>query len=333
MKTFIISILALFLVGAIVGGFIFHDKYRDIESKLHQSNENVSSLNDRIDQLTAENSKLYDQINKNIELDKKVTDLNNELKIATERNSQLENQLKDETEKITSLNKDILSLKDKTLKLQAQIQGEKSLEEEISRLQEDLGQEREAAISKEREASVLKDKISKLQAQIQGEKSLAQNKIKELKSVSKSLIAELEKQLKNKEMTIKEFKEKLTITLVDSLLFDFGKATITTEGREVLDKVINIVRNIHDMQIWIVGHTDNVPIKEEYLYKFPSNWELSAARASAVANYFQKNNNIDPKDLTVIGRSFYEPVATNNTAEGRAKNRRVEIVIAPKLME
>ena len=333
MKTFIISILALFLVGAIVGGFIFHDKYRDIESKLHASNESLSSLNDSIDQLTAENSKLYDQINTNIELDKKVTDLNDELKIVTERNSQLENQLKDETEKITSLNKDILSLKNKTLKLQAQIQGEKPLEEKISRLQEDLRQERETAMSREKETSVLKDKISKLQAQIQGQNFVAQSRIKELKSASKSLIAELERELKDKLLTIKELKEKLTITLVDSLLFDFGKATITTEGREALDKVGNIVRNIHDMQIWIVGHTDNVPIKNEYLYKFPSNWELSAARASAVTNYFQKNNTIDPKDLTVIGRSFYEPVATNDTAEGRAKNRRVEIIIAPKLME
>jgi chemotaxis protein MotB len=234
--------------------------------------------------------------------------------------SKLQGQLQGET-----------SLKGKISKLQGQLQGEISLKEKIRKLEKDLGNEQEIGATLQKETLSLKDMISKLQGQLQGEMSLTDSRIKELKSASNSLINELERQLKNKEMTIDDFKKKLTITFVDRLLFDLGKATITAEGGSILTKVGNILRNIHGMRIWIVGHTDNIPIKKEYRYKFPSNWELSSARAAAVASYFQKNNNIDPKTLTVIGRSFYEPLDTNKTKEGRARNRRVEIIIAPKL--
>ena len=331
MKNLIITVLALFLIGAIVTGVIFHGKYENAGEKLEASNEKLSSLNDKIDQLTEENSKLSDQINKNIELDKEIGRLNKELETAVGRNTQLEDKLRLEKEMGEYLKKEALSLKDMVSKLQGQLQGEKSLKEKISKLEENLRKQKEMWTSLKKEALSLKDMISKFQGQLQGEKSLAESRIKELKSASNSLIVELEKQLKNKEMTIRGFKKKLTITFVDRLLFDLGKATITTEGGSILGKVGNILKNIQGMQIWIVGHTDNIPIKKKYLYKFPSNWELSSARAAAVANYFQKNNSIDPETLTVIGRSFYEPIDTNSTKEGRARNRRVEIIIAPEL--
>ena len=331
MKNLIIFVLALFLAGAIVAGFIFHGKYQNTGEKLQASSEKLSSLNDKIDQLTAENSKLSDQINKNVELDKKIDRLNKELETAVGRNTQLEDKLRLEKEMGATLQKETLSLKDMISKLQGQLQGEMSLKEKIRKLEEGLRLKKEMEASLKKETLSLKDMISKLQGQLQGEMSLTDSRIEELKSASNSLITELQRQLKNKEMTIDGFKKKLTITFVDRLLFDLGKATITTEGGSILSKVGDILRNTHGMRIWIVGHTDNIPIKKEYRYKFPSNWELSSARAAAVASYFQKNNNIDPKTLTVIGRSFYEPLDTNNTKEGRARNRRVEIIIAPKL--
>jgi chemotaxis protein MotB len=89
--------------------------------------------------------------------------------------------------------------------------------------------------------------------------------------------------------------------------------------------------NVQGEQIRVVGHTDNKAILSEYRNKFPSNWELSAARSAAVVRYFQKEIGLDPKDMEAVGRFFYEPIASNETEEGRAQNRRVNIIIAPKI--
>jgi chemotaxis protein MotB len=160
---------------------------------------------------------------------------------------------------------------------------------------------------------------------------MAESKIEGLRSTYESLISGLERQLKNKEMTIREFEEKLSITFVDKVLFDFGRATITPKGRGILRRVGNSLKKIHGMQISVIGHTDNRPIKGDYRYKFPSNWELSAARAAAVVRFFQGETGLDPKGFEVVGRSFYNPVASNETKEGRAKNRRVEVIIGPEI--
>ena len=83
--------------------------------------------------------------------------------------------------------------------------------------------------------------------------------------------------------------------------------------------------------IRVVGHTDNVPIRAEYRTMFPSNWELSAFRAASVVRFFQYNVGIDPVNLEAAGRCFYEPIEKNSMMLGRAKNRRVNIIIAPKI--
>ena len=118
---------------------------------------------------------------------------------------------------------------------------------------------------------------------------------------------------------------------MDRILFDFGKASISPEGEEVLHHVGKILKEVEDRKIRVVGHTDDRPIHPGYRYKFPSNWELSSARASAVIHYFQEELGLDPTRLEAVGRSFYDPVVTNQTPEGRARNRRVEIIIAPEL--
>ena len=132
------------------------------------------------------------------------------------------------------------------------------------------------------------------------------------------------------EVNIKELKDKLSITFVDRILFEFGKSSISPQGKEILKKVGKILKPLEDKKIRVVGHTDNVPIMEDYRYKYPSNWELSASRAASVVRFFQEEIGIDHKNLEAVGRSFYDPIAPNDTKEGRAKNRRVAIIIAPK---
>ena len=141
---------------------------------------------------------------------------------------------------------------------------------------------------------------------------------------------DLKKQIQNQEVTIDQFQKKISVSFVDRILFKTGKATITSEGAKVLRKVGKTLKNVKDKKIRVVGHTDNVAIisKSRY-YKYPSNWELSAARAARVIRFFQKVSGLDPTTMEAVGRSFYDPIASNKTPKGRAQNRRVNIIIAP----
>jgi chemotaxis protein MotB len=203
------------------------------------------------------------------------------------------------------------------VKLEATLQKERS---EIASLNQKMARCEGRVSSLEKRLSDLRSQREDLKTQLD-----------EMKSTHTAMVRDLQSQIQNKEVTISALKEKLSISFVDRILFDFGKATISPQGREILAKVGTILKNVGAKQVRVVGHTDNKPIHPDYRYKFPSNWELSAARAAAVVRYFQHEIGLDPENLEAVGRSFYDPVASNNIAEGRAQNRRVNIVIAPKL--
>jgi chemotaxis protein MotB len=95
----------------------------------------------------------------------------------------------------------------------------------------------------------------------------------------------------------------------------------------------DVVNDLKRKKLRIVGHTDSVPIGEELRWKYPSNWELSAHRAAAVVRFLQNQCRVDPEHMEAVGRSCYHPVSSNKTPRGRARNRRVEIVIAPKYQD
>lgn len=121
----------------------------------------------------------------------------------------------------------------------------------------------------------------------------------------------------------------LVITVVGDMLFDSGKSKIREEAYPLLDKVAYVLKeNMAGFNIGIEGYTDNVPIRHS---NWKSNWELSTARSLSVLHYLVKEKGISPQRLSAIGFGEYRPVASNETKEGRSLNRRVEIVIQPKL--
>jgi chemotaxis protein MotB len=126
-------------------------------------------------------------------------------------------------------------------------------------------------------------------------------------------------------------KNRLTMTMVDKILFPSGSADISKEGKLVLDKVVNILKDVKDRRIQVEGHTDNVRIYSAIKTKYPTNWELSTARATQVVRYLQEAGGLDPAVLSATGYSEYQPVAPNDTDEGKSKNRRIEIVLLPLL--
>jgi chemotaxis protein MotB len=321
MKNITIIILSVVLAAAIISGLILYQRHLDTKASLLISKKGLSELHEKVAQLNQEASALHNQIRANA---KQLMELKN----AKESMAKLENTIKMKDQRLSQFKEKIHTL-------------ERDLEEErrakdaiLTDFQERLQGSQSHIRYLEEEVAKGHNEIQELQRQfinLKGQKALAETKKGQLKSTYEALIADLKKEIERQEVTIKEFKDKISVTLVDRILFEFGKATITSEGEKILEKVGEILKNIQGKQIRIVGHTDNIPIMSKYRYKFPTNWELSAARSSAVIRYFQKNIHLDPKNLEAVGRSFYEPIASNETSQGRAQNRRVEIIISPQL--
>ncbi len=156
-----------------------------------------------------------------------------------------------------------------------------------------------------------------------------EQEIARLKSTYDQLVRDLKREIEAGEIKVTQFRDLLTVNLVEKILFDSGKAKIKPRGLEVLTRVGEILKGTADKQIRIEGHTDNVLIGRALVGKFPTNWELSTARATVVARYFQEKVRIPPERLAAAGFAEYRPVAPNTTAEGRAQNRRIEIILAP----
>jgi len=160
------------------------------------------------------------------------------------------------------------------------------------------------------------EKISKLK-----------NDMSELERAKSELEKRLQDEINNKQVKVEMQDKGLVITFVSEVLFDSGKAKLRHDSYSKLDKVASVLNTtVADLNVGVEGHTDNVPIKRS---GWKSNWELSTARALSVLHYLSDKSVAEPR-LAAIGYGEYKPVTTNDTKEGRQKNRRVEIVILPK---
>jgi len=320
------------------------ERMKELGNAIRLKDHALSGLDEKVGQLNEENSRLASQTAENAEgmkelgnairlkdqalsgLDEKVAQLN-------EENSRLASQITENAERMKRVENAELRISQLESAIRLKDQALSGLDGKISELEEGSEEERKIGESLRRELSSKDTMVAVLEEKLKGEKSMAKARIEELKSTYESLISQLKRELENKEMTISEYEEKLSITFVDRVLFDFGSATITPGGKGIITRVGDSLQNVQGMQIRVVGHTDNRPIRKEYLWKFPSNWELSSARAAAVVGFLQRECGLDPKSFEVVGRSFYRPVASNETDEGRAQNRRVEVIIAPQIGE
>lgn len=134
--------------------------------------------------------------------------------------------------------------------------------------------------------------------------------------------------LDDKDINIKVDKGVVYIDISDKLLFNSGKYDVTPQAKVVLGKVAQVLKNQPDIEFMVEGHTDSVPFRKGVLL---DNWDLSVKRATSVVRILQNEYGLDPAKMAAAGRSEYKPVASNETAEGRAANRRTRIVILPQL--
>ena len=221
-----------------------------------------------------------------------------------------------------------------TIKLNACLEDKQNLNQQITRLNNTnaalLNNVGDLATLSKKEAESLERSLESIK-----EKDLAiqsmRDAISKKDSVTLALVTSLKGALGNmadEDIEINVEKGVVYVSISDKLLFDSGRYNVTDRAKEVLGKVATVVKNKPDIEFMVEGHTDDKAIKTSM---FEDNWDLSVKRATSVVRILQDEFGVAPARMTAAGRSYYVPVATNETAEGRAKNRRTRIVVLPKL--
>ncbi len=204
---------------------------------------------------------------------------------------------------------------------------------EAERNMKEVGAQKERADTAEAKSADLSKRLTELEAKSAADAAEAEaqrQRAETLQAKSKeyeSLAASLDKEIQAGQIKLSELQGKVTVRMGEKVLFPSGSATISKEGMATLKKIAEAFSSVKDRMIRVEGHTDNVPIQTA---RFPSNWELSSARAIAVVRYLQQLG-IDPKLLAAAGYGEFQPIADNDTKEGRADNRRIEISLAAPL--
>jgi chemotaxis protein MotB len=200
-----------------------------------------------------------------------------------------------------------------------------ALKQEKTTLEQQKGELESQKTTLENDIAALKRQNSSLE---QEKASLTANSQQTQKQYEE-LVKGLAQEVKKGELQVKQYKNMLSVDLAEQIFFDSGKATLKKGGKEVLKKVGNALKGYENKIIRVVGHTDNVPVAKSLRATFPSNWDLSVARAANVVRYLQEVG-VPPERMVAAGRAEYDPVASNDTPEGRQKNRRIEIMLLDK---
>ena len=143
------------------------------------------------------------------------------------------------------------------------------------------------------------------------------------------LVRDLDQEVKKGQLQVRQYKDMLTVEVAEQLFFDSGRATLKESGKALLKKLGEALKGHDDKVIRVVGHTDNVPIGKAMQAQFPSNWDLSAARATTVVRFLE-GAGVPSERLLASGRGEHSPVASNDDPDGRRKNRRIEITLIDK---
>jgi chemotaxis protein MotB len=157
--------------------------------------------------------------------------------------------------------------------------------------------------------------------------------IKEKEQVTKAqhqMEDQMRTALQSKDVTISELQGKLTVNILDRVLFASGEADLKPEGEKVLSQLASVLTQHTNRQVYVIGHTDNVPIRATPFSRYGSNWELSTARATSAVRFLVEKAGVDPTRLAAVGYGEFHPIADNSTVEGRSRNRRIAIVIVPE---
>jgi chemotaxis protein MotB len=246
------------------------------------------------------------------------------------RNSQMETEAaRAENTKLVNSNAglqgDVSRLQANIDKLQANID---KLNTDIASLNNEKSQLGTQTANQQTQLNKTREELQKEQQRLQ----LLQNLLEQQRQQSKLLkdkMAEALKGFNSNELMVIQKNGKVYVSLSENLLFPSGSAEVNPKGVDALSRLAAVLNLNADVAVNIEGHTDSIPIKGRY----KDNWDLSTARSNAIVRILVDNYRVDPVRVIASGHSYYDPVDSNTTAEGRARNRRTEIILSPKLDE
>jgi chemotaxis protein MotB len=207
-----------------------------------------------------------------------------------------------------------------------------SLQDEMAVITHQAGTLQQQKSAAERQVGSLQQQSTAIQRQVgtlQQEKAALLAASKQREAQYQTLVGQLSTEVRAGQIQVRQYQDMLTVDVAEQLFFDSGRAKLKPGGKDVLKKVGDVIKDYENKIIRVAGHTDNVPISKALQATFPTNWELSVARATTVVRFLQEVG-VPPERMIASGRGEYEPVAPNDTEEGRQKNRRIEIMLIDK---
>ena len=310
MKKQILGVLVIVMMSSCVSPKV----YKDLESKyntLKDQNRELSAENDAL--LKAKNQALNDLNALQKDYDETLAQRDKLQRDYNATKSSLDN-LKasyDALEKNSSAS--IAENAQKNRELLAQLEAkEQALATENARL--------------ERLKKELEDRSNRV-AELESVLSAKDAQMKRLKDAISNALTDFE----GKGLTVEQRGGKVYVSMENKLLFESGSWAVGVNGKQAVKQLGEVLANNPEIAILIEGHTDNVPYKGNT--HLSGNWDLSTKRATAIVNILRENSSINPENLTAAGRGEFAPIASNDTADGRAKNRRIEVILTPKLDE
>ncbi|MEO6884017.1 MAG: OmpA family protein [Bacteroidia bacterium] len=315
------KICLLFILTATIFSCVPQKKLQEEQAKRQSCESELAALKATDQDCQSKNADMKDQIAHNTT---DIKGLQNDTSIMG--NSYRETTQK--YDKLNEINEELLSKYNQLLagnlsdtkQLSGQLQ---STQEELLKKQDQLNAEKHNLDSLTIELQKREARVNELELVLK-QKDQAVQDLK--KKVSDALLG-----FENKGLTVTEKNGKIYVSLDESLLFASGSTQVESKGIDALQTLAKVLAQNQDINIMVEGNTDNVPMKGRGDIK--DNWDLSVMRATSVVKILLKNSGVDPAHLTAAGCGEYNPVDSTNTSEGRAKNRRTDIILTPKLDE
>jgi len=321
------------IIGLSMASCVSSKKYKELQSKRDRAEVANQKLKD-------ENRQLRTMSN---EMSAKIASLERELKAIKEDTADLGKKYRYVARNYRTLSNNYNDLLKKHNELLAGNEREtKKLLTQLQRAQEDLMRREDSLSVLEKEYVTKKAALDELSRQLAAaqaglaEKEKAYNELSRevakkdsIMNALKNSVSEALTGFENNGLTVKRKNGQVYVSMDEKLLFPSGSFAINPKGKEALIKLARVLQENTDIKILVEGHTDSVPYRGSG--NLQDNWDLSVKRATSIVRVLEQNSTIDPRRITAAGRGPYMPVASNKTAEGRAKNRRSEIILQPNL--